>query len=198
MRKKASNKLLVFLAVSCSVIIALAGALYFQTRQNIRSREIISSLEKSLAALNAVSEKEFEAVKLKRQRLEEDSLDYLQWMYVLKDQVKLAKDKLNGYLNSKASRPVKERELIGLLYFNLGLSNMLAADFQAAIEAFESAVKKNNKDYFCYYNLGLLYSTFGANPKKALQNYKKFLEFAPPGEYTEKAMMRIAVILKDE
>jgi len=104
-------------------------------------------------------------------------LDYLEWQFVLKEQVSDAGNRLRSRIN-KIRDLKKDKELSGLLYYNLGLNYVLAADFNSAIRSFEQAIGLQPKDAESYYMLGLLYSTYRQDTKKALRYYEKYLQLA--------------------
>lgn len=104
-------------------------------------------------------------------------LDYLEWQFVLKEQVNDAGNRLRSRIN-KISDLKKDKELSGLLYYNLGLNYVLAADFNSAIRSFEQAIGLQPKDAESYYMLGLLYSTYRQDTKKAVRYYEKYLQLA--------------------
>jgi len=104
-------------------------------------------------------------------------LDYLEWQFVLKEQVNDAGNRMRNRIN-KISDLKKDKELSGLLYYNLGLNYVLAADFNSAIRSFEQAIGLQPKDSESYYMLGLLYSTYRQDTKKAVRYYEKYLQLA--------------------
>ena len=139
------------------------------------------------------SRQEKERLEQKEERIGREALDYLEWQYVLSDQVSQAAERL-----TKEIREVRElkksKELINLLYYNLGLSYTLAVDFDAAIAAFEQALKYKREDAESCYNLGLLYSTYRQNPKRAVKYYKKYLELSPSGLKAGEVKERLDVL----
>ncbi|MFA6350441.1 MAG: hypothetical protein WCY12_05925 [Candidatus Omnitrophota bacterium] len=109
---------------------------------------------------------------------EQTTVDFMQWRYVLKDQVSGASQELAKRIN-KVRDIKKDRELLNLLYYNLGLNAFTAFDFKAAIDAFSEALKYDANDSKSNYNLGLLYSAFRQDTARALKYYKRFLELSP-------------------
>lgn len=125
----------------------------------------------------------------------EEAVDYLEWQFVLKDQVVEAAKRLNREVD-KIRGLKKNKELLSLLYYNLGLNYTLAVDFDAAIQTFEKAIKFQPNDAESYYNLGLLYSTYRQNPKQAIKYYKKYLELVPSGLKAGEVRERLDVLQK--
>ena len=109
---------------------------------------------------------------------DEASLDYLQWQFVVKEQVAQAGRRLRERL-AKVPSLKKDRALAALLHDQLGLNETLAADFGAAIREYEEALRLDPTDADSCYNLGLLYSTYHQDPRKAAAYYKRYLRLAP-------------------
>jgi tetratricopeptide (TPR) repeat protein len=122
---------------------------------------------------------------------EKQALDFLEWQFVLKEQVKAAGADLSERIAKLKDRGA-DKGLQALLYYNLGLNYFLAVDYQRAINAFEEALKLDPKDAASAYNLGLLYSVYGNDPQKAVACYRKYLELSPSAQNAESVKERIA------
>jgi tetratricopeptide (TPR) repeat protein len=156
--------------------LAIMSSFYILSRiQNLNLKNKIAILQQSLTSLNESVKK----ISKEKDMGEERVLDFLEWQFVLKDQVAQANQRFLDRIN-KIKDLKKDKSLLNLLYANLGLSYTLALDFDSAIKAFEEAVKFDAQDAYSFYNLGLLYSA-RANPKKAVKYYKKYLELVPSG-----------------
>jgi len=143
------------------------------------------------------SKQEKERAEQKEERIGREALDYLEWQYVLSDQVSQAAERLTREIR-KVRDLKKSKELINLLYYNLGLSYTLAVDFDAAIAAFEKALKYKREDPQSCYNLGLLYSTYRQNPIKAVKYYKKYLKLLPSGPKAGEVKERLDLLQGDK
>lgn len=123
-----------------------------------------------------------------------DAADFLEWKYLLRDQVAVANGEFSDRIK-KASAQKADNELLNLLYYNMGLSNTLADNFDMAVSAFEEAVKCDPRDAASYYNLGLLYSVRG-DGKKAVNCYKNYLAYSPKAANAEEVRERIKTLEK--
>ena len=173
MHRKNKN-IVLFFAISWSALLIICLLFIAIWVQNVRLQNKLFISEQTLKGLNDDVQK----FTSEKNQQEEGALDYLEWKYVLKDQVSGAKQRLSKQINSIKDLK-KNKELASLLYYNLGLTYTLAVDFNSAIKAFEEAISINSKDADSYYNLGLLYSTYRQKPGKAVSYYKKYLEFVP-------------------
>ncbi|MCX5697206.1 MAG: tetratricopeptide repeat protein [Candidatus Omnitrophica bacterium] len=160
--------------------------------QNIRLKQYAGSIEQKLKATNSQLN-EYRQGSNVRERLEQNSLDYLEWQFVLKEQVNGARQRLSTQI-SRINDLKKNKELTSLLYYTLGLSNTLATDFNAAIRSFEEAVKFEPKDAESYYNLGLLSSVSRKGGHKAAGYYKKYLGLVPNGPKSKEVQGRIKTL----
>jgi tetratricopeptide (TPR) repeat protein len=170
---KKNIKLIVVLFVASWL--GLAGLLALLVKVNIENQKL-KNLSFLFEKKSKLAEEELTSLR-KSESSESQALDYLQWRFILREQVYDAGNRIRSQINAIKDLK-KNRELSSLLYYNLGLNCFLAGDFKSAITAFEEAVNLNPKDTESYYNLGLLYSTYSQNYKKAINFYKKYLEFA--------------------
>jgi tetratricopeptide (TPR) repeat protein len=123
------------------------------------------------------------------------SLDFLEWQFVLRDQVSEAKANLSDRI-ARLKDTDKDKDLLALLYYNLGLNYTLAVDYPRAITAFEEALKLDPKDSASAYNLGLLYSVYQKDADKAVKYYRKYLELSPSTSKVGDVKQRIALLTK--
>jgi tetratricopeptide (TPR) repeat protein len=170
---KKNIKLIVVLFVASWL--GLAGLLALLVKVNIENQKL-KNLSFLFEKKSKLAEEELTSLR-KSESSESQALDYLQWRFILREQVYDAGNRIRSQINAIKDLK-KNRELSSLLYYNLGLNCFLAGDFKSAITAFEEAVNLNPKDTESYYNLGLLYSTYSQNYKKAINFYKKYFEFA--------------------
>ena len=177
MPKKTSNKLKFALFVSWIVILCLIIAFINLNQEKERFQKASFDLREQLVSLN-------ESIRLYRRSIEEEeitgkkALDYLEWQFVLRDQINIAGQKIQEEIK-KIKSLKKNNDLVCLLYYSLGLSQVTVMKFDQAINSFEKAVKFNPKHAQSYYDLGLLYSIFPKDIAKAVISYRKFLELAP-------------------
>lgn len=176
-------------------ILSWAAALFFSLffilsrMENTRLKSRAGVLEQNIISLSKEIERNNQ-LRSEKEKLEKKIIDYLQWQFVVREQVNQANSRLKEQIN-KIKDLKKNNDLRGLLYYNLGLACILAVDFDSAINAFEQAVKFNPKDADSYYNLGLLYSTYKQDTKEALKQYKKYIEISPLGAKAENVKERI-------
>ena len=190
-----SKKLVTLLLIFTWLCIILSLLLFIGSHmQNARLEESLSLAEQTLKS--AYEEmNDYRQVKNREEKLEQKSLDYLEWQFVLKEQVSDARGRLSTQIN-KIRGVKKDKALVNLLYYTLGLSDTLATDFNAAVQSFEEAVKFDPKDAESYYNLGLLSSVSRQNRHKAVMYYKKYLELAPEGPKSREVKERIGILKK--
>ena len=120
---------------------------------------------------------DYARLKQEKSDLEKSALNYIQWQFVLKQELTLSSAKISSEI-SRLKNVREKRDLPALLYNNLGLSFTMAMDFDSAIRAFEQAVSFKSNEPDSYYCLGLLYSVYHNN-HKAIKNYTRFLELSP-------------------
>lgn len=173
---------------------ALFAFLFISARvENAKLKNFVAVYQRQLASLKSTTN-EYERLKSESAKWRRDSADYLNWQFVLKDQVALSGVKLLNAIG-KIPNLKKDKELAGILYYNLGLGYVMVMDFDSAIKAFQMAVSiKNDADSF--YNLGLLYTTYKNNPRQAIKYYEKFLMLAPDSHKVEEVKDRIAALKK--
>ncbi|MDP3791094.1 MAG: tetratricopeptide repeat protein [Candidatus Omnitrophota bacterium] len=197
MPKKKINKkdqavfyLIAGISAALSIIFFIGLSAFYV--QNIRLKSHEAALEKNIISLNEnlqqclLSEKG-------RTKAENDAASYLKWRYVLKDQVDQTARMFNDRINTMKGAK-KDKSLTALLYYNLGLAHTINADFALALDAFEEAIKLDPSSGYSYYNLGLLYSAYKDDPKKALECYKKYMEISPKGLYAQTVKERIKTL----
>ncbi|MFZ2938296.1 MAG: hypothetical protein WA066_06310 [Candidatus Omnitrophota bacterium] len=191
--KKSILLILLFIITWGSV--AFMGILFVNARiQNSKLKDSAAALEKRLADLNKSIDK-YEEFRKKEEQVQKEALDYLQWQFVLRDQVTQANQRLGDNVN-KIKNLSTDKALLNLLYYNLGLSFTLSVDFESAIKAFEDALRFDPKDAQTCYNLGLLYATNNKNIDKAVKYYKRYLELAPKGAKTDEVKQMINILEK--
>jgi len=188
--------LAVFLLI-CSLVVSVSSVLLYMKERGraVRLETMLLVTERNMVNYkdNASRYQEF---KEERERWQESTLDYLGWQFVLKDQVALAGERLSD--NIKQMKDLKKnKDLINLLYYNLGLNYTLAMDFEPAIRAYEDALRYEPRDFQSCYNLGLLYSTYRKNAAKAVQYYKKYLELVPKSPLVKDVEARILSLEKN-
>ena len=148
-------------------------------------------LEKELAAANNLNNRlESEAKKL-----------YIQAQDVkdVKQELKNSEVIIDG-LNKERMGLKKENELLqkennsqavllkkekGGLYQELGAAYGSAGNFEKAIEAYNRSLQSAPDNTRIYYYLGLLYKQHLDNSRKAVYNFKKYLEYNPGAEDKE-------------
>jgi tetratricopeptide (TPR) repeat protein len=170
--------LMVFLLI-CSLVVSASSVVLFMKERGrtIKLKNMLLVMERNMVNYKD-SARRYQEFKEEREKWQESALDYLEWQFVLKDQVALAGGRLSE--NIKQVKDLKRnKDLINLLYYNLGLNYTLAMDFESAIRSYEDALRFNPRDFQSCYNLGLLYSTYRKNAAKAIHYYKKYLELVP-------------------
>lgn len=193
LQKKPFFLILLFVITWGSV--AFMGFLFVNTRiQNLKLKDSTAALEKRLADLSRTIDK-YEEYRKKEEQAQKKALDFLQWQFVLKDQVAQANQRLGDKVN-KIKNLNTDKALLNLLYYNLGLSFTLSVDFESAVGAFEDALRFDPNDEQTCYNLGLLYATNNANIDKAVKYYKRYLELAPKGAKTDEVKQMINILEK--
>lgn len=177
MRKKIPKKLNLTLIVSWILISFLLYKIMELSQSRARLKRANFELREQLVSVN-------ESIRLYRKTIEEQEItgkkafDYLEWQFVLKDQINIAGVRIPEEIR-KIKSVKKNKDMACLLYYSLGLSQVTAMKFNEAINSFEEAVKINPKHSESHYNLGLLYSIFPKDFTKAVASYRKFLELAP-------------------
>lgn len=194
MPKKTSKKLKLALFVSWVIILCLVFAFMNLYQEKERFKKAAFDLREQLVSVN-------ESIRLYRRSIEEQemtgkkALDYLEWQFVLKDQINLAGSRIPEEIR-KIKNLKKNKDLTSLLYYSLGLSQVTAMKFDQAINSFKEAVKINPKHAESYYNLGLLYSVFPKDFAKAAVSYRKFLELTPNASEAEEVRSRLQKLEK--
>ncbi len=182
--------LMAFLLV-CSLAVSVASFLLFMKERgrNIKLEKLNLILERNMINYKD-NAKRYQEFKAETERWKESALDYLQWQFVLKEQVSQAGERLAE--NIKLAQKLKNnKELNGLLYYNLGLNYSLAMDFESAIRAYEEALRFNPNDFQSCYNLGVLYSTCRKDVATAVKYYERYLKLAPFNSLAEEVQARI-------
>jgi len=187
MGKKINPVVLLFI-ISWAALLAVCVFFIGLKMENLKLEDALSVSQRRMSAAEGLL-KEMQNNRSGQEAVNQKTLDFLQWQFVVKDQVE---DAGRGLKNSIKLISGKEKKKISrLIYYNLGLNFILASDFNSAIKAFEEALKYDSKDAQSYYNLGLLYGVYKNNPKKAVQCYKKYLEILPRGPKAELVKERI-------
>jgi tetratricopeptide (TPR) repeat protein len=195
--KQANQELLrrfsLIFRIKRAVIMLLLILLVAVAINNIYLRKHISTCRTQAVLLEKIAQTAQDSLgslKASYSKTEAEALEYLQWQFVLKDQLAGMNDFIKIRLNR--IQPAAEQPILkNILYYSLGANYMLVNDFEAAIQAFKKAVKFNDKDAWSYYNLGLLYSAYKNNASAAVTCYKKFLEFNPNGPKAQEVKERI-------
>ena len=182
--------LMAFLLI-CSLAVSTASFLLFvkERQRSVKLEKLNLLLERNMINYKD-NAKRYQDFKAETEKWKESALDHLQWQFVLKEQVILAGERLAE--NIKLAQKLKNnKELSGLLYYNLGLNYSLAMDFEAAIRAYEEALRFNPNDFQSCYNLGVLYSTCRKDAVNAVKYYKRYLALAPSNSLAEEVQVRI-------
>ena len=164
------------------ILIGLVVILLISLWQNHRSMAYEAVLERNIFLLNE-NLMQYQNLGKKTTGKGDEAVDYLRWKYLLKEQV----DQTAQIFSDKAAAlksAGKDTALASLLYYNLGLTQVMNSNFPAAIEAFEEAVKLDPKNGYGYYNLGMLYYAHLKDKAKALHCYKRYMEVFPHGIYS--------------
>ena len=160
--------------------------------QNLWLKDVIKISEYNLAATNELLNAHKNS-RLKEGISDQKAVEYFEWQFVLKEQVKSAGKRLHDSLKL-VSNERNKNELANLLYYNLGLNYMMVLDFSTAAESFQEALKYNPKDAQCDYNLGLLYSVYFKNPQKAVEYYNRNLQIIPDDSQKDLIKERIKAL----
>jgi len=121
---------------------------------------------------------------------EANALEFVEWQFVVREQSLRLARRLEEEI-SKQKETKKNYPLLNAMHYNLGISYINAMDFASAIAEFQKALKYKSDDKWSFYNLGLLYSTYSQDIRKAIENYKKFLSLEPRDELAETVRQRI-------
>jgi tetratricopeptide (TPR) repeat protein len=110
---------------------------------------------------------------------------------------------LEGKLQEAERKPAANRATTAEAHYELGVSyhERMFADLDQAITEYEQAVKLQSDFAEAHYYLGLSYHTkakLGVDEKvlyrKALKEYKLYLQYLPKGPLAEKARQNIKVV----
>jgi tetratricopeptide (TPR) repeat protein len=182
------------------IIICWAAAAFFAflfiaaTIENIKLKNSLAIERHQLTAFKD-SIDEYERLKTEKEKWDTATVDYLDWQFVLKDQLTLASVKIMAAINS-IDNVKNNKDLANLLYYNLGLAYMMSVDFDSAIKYFKTATDLRSADADSWYNLGLLYSTFKNNPREAEKCYSRFLALVPGSPKATDVKSRIEALRK--
>ena len=189
MNKNKHSLLAVFFIISWVALAIFASFFAYLYIQNKGLRASITLLEDK--TMNMLEEgKRYQELQKSTNKLEDDVMEFLEWKFVVKEQTAQANQRLLD-ASVKMKDLKKDKALLNLFYYNLGLSYILSQDFSGAIVAFEKALEYKPKDAWSCYDLGLLYSVIGGNAKKAEHYYNKYLELDPVGVYVNDVKMRL-------
>jgi len=194
--KKNLKIMAVLFAVSWIAAIIFASLFIKEAVENAQYSRLAEMVKQRFDTFGK-EDKQSEAQLSQKSMQEDSAMNFIQWQFVLKDQIGNANSRLQEEIN-KSKGLKKDKALAGFLYYNLGLGKTLALDFRPAISAFEEAVLLNPKDAHSFYNLGLLYSTYGQNPKQAVRCYQKYLELFPDSPDKEEIKNRIEKLKSEE
>jgi tetratricopeptide (TPR) repeat protein len=174
---KNNTKFIIALLIISWLALGLCAFLYVTARaQNSKLNNLLFVSQQNTNVLR-FDMNDYARLKQENDNLGKSALNYIQWQFVLKQELSLSNAKISSEI-SKLKDVRKERELPALLYNNLGLGFTMALDFGSAIRAFEQAVSFKSNEPDSYYCLGLLYSVYHNN-HKAIKNYTRFLELSP-------------------
>jgi len=187
--KKHMHLMIIFFSISWLACIVFALLFVRVSIENMQYKHLADIMKDRLISLKNETA-EFQQVSFDKNRRENEAINYMQWQFVLKDQADQAKNRLQDEIKSIKGLK-KDKQLTGLLYYNLGLANTLALNFGAAIDNFKNATDINPKDADSLYNLGLLHSTFTRDYKAAVKYYKMYLKVVPSANKAEKVKDRI-------
>jgi tetratricopeptide (TPR) repeat protein len=189
MKRKQLNLVAVIFTITLVCLAALVFVSVYLYIQNVNLRNSMIALEEKTFSLMDDTKRSQES-KLLADDLESRVLDYLEWRFVVKEQTRQAAIRLSEAA-TKVKELKKDKTLLNLFYYNLGLSYILSQDFNAAIEAFKQGLEYKPNDAWSSYNLGLLYSVAGRDNKKAALYYNKYLESDPSGIYAADVKLRL-------
>lgn len=177
------------------VAAALFAFLFIAGRiENVKLKNSLAIERQKMASFKG-SMDEYQRLKTEKEKWDSATVDYLDWQFVLKDQVKLASVKVLVAIND-IENIKRNKALANLLYYNLGLAYMMAVDFDSAIKYFKIATDLKSTDADSWYNLGLLYSTFKNNRSEAQKCYNKFLALSPDSSRAGDVKARIEALKK--
>ncbi len=74
-----------------------------------------------------------------------------------------------------------------LFHYNLGVFYTRQGDYKKAVESFNKVIAVNPQDADVHYNLGVLYSEYLNDNKKAIEHFKDYLNLAPNDPDSDKA-----------
>jgi len=177
--EKKFKSLSVLFIISWIGMLALCVFIVSLKIQNLWLKDIIKNSEYSFAATNELLNG-YKNSRLKEKLSEEKAVEYFEWQFMLKEEAKSAGSRLSSSIKL-VKKERNKNELANLLYYNLGLNNMMILDFNNAAQAFEEALKYNKKDAQSCYNLALIYSVYFKNPRKAVEYYNRYLKIVPDG-----------------
>ncbi|MDD5431547.1 MAG: hypothetical protein PHO70_00950 [Candidatus Omnitrophica bacterium] len=172
----------VALAISSMLFISV----FIQNQKLKNSASILQNQVNSLIKSQSIEQKLFEESYQIKRRV----ANYLEWQYILKDQVAKANRLLKERI-SKAKELKNDKATLNLLYYNLGLSETLAVNFDQAKKAFEEALQYVPDDAESSYLLGMICSIDKNERTKAINYYKQSLGISPKGTRAEQAKQRI-------
>lgn len=189
MDKNKHSQLAIFFIICWAALAVFAFLFTYLYIQNRALRASIAILEdKTMVMLE--EGKRYQELKDSASKLEGEVVDFLQWRFVVREQTAQANQRLRESAG-KIRELKKDKMLLNLFYYNLGLSYILSQDFSGAITAFEKALQYWAKDAWSCYDLGLLYSITGRDRRKVEQYYKKYLELDPAGLYANEVKARL-------
>jgi tetratricopeptide (TPR) repeat protein len=192
---KNNTKSIIVLFIISWLAAALFAFLYLDARaQNSKLSNLLFISRQNVDSLR-LDMKDYNRLKQEKIDWGKSALNYIQWQFVLKQEVSLSSAKIASEI-SRIKDVRQEKDLPALLYNNLGLAYTMALDFDSAIRAFEQAVSIKSNEPYGYYCLGLLYSVYRNNNHRAIKNYTRFLELSPKSPQAAEVRDRIKALEK--
>jgi tetratricopeptide (TPR) repeat protein len=185
-----------FFALPFLSLILLAAVTFFAVsyiREKALTVKLAGALDNSKRLLSTANDE----LERSRQKLALDAKfqdraqRYMEWQFVLREQTDRAGKRILSEANT-ILRQTGNKNLVSLLYYNLGLGYTVSADFNAALIAFAEAYRLNPQDPEISYVLGLLYSTYKQDAGQAVKYYTRFLELSPDKTRSGEVQERIA------
>jgi len=192
MNNKNLKSIITLFIISWAAAALFAFLFVFTQAQNVKLKKNILACTAKLGSLN-MDMATYQKLKEQSQNWDKTALDFLEWQFVLKDQINTSGLRLLNEIN-KIRDLRHDKELANLLYYNLGLTYTMAVDFNSAIRAFEDALAVKAADPDSCYNLGLIYSTYRRDAGRAIKYYQKFLELSPKSPKAEEVKERIKAL----
>lgn len=191
---KKIKKLIFIILLSWAGILILGGFCIYFTLASADLRRANKFFEKKFMQISGELQKSRDAYTTS-DIAETNALKFVEWQFVVKDQSLRLAQRLDEEI-SKQKQTKKNSSLLNVMHYNLGISYINAMDFTSAINEFQKALKYKSDDKWSFYNLGLLYSTYSQDMRKAIENYKKFLSLAGKDAMTDIVRERLEGLTK--